>query len=194
MAYPAGSGRGQAGGEGLWAGHGGSGPGRRAGPAGPGAGSVSGSVGAEAVLDRAMASSERSALLTYRLCGGSGEEERGRECGRAAAAVPRKLPTFLGVVVPTLLSMFSVVLFLRLGECPRPSARLPHSPRGDSLALPGTPALGPGSSRGPVFFPRPTVSGAPGVRSPRVHPQPPSLAPSVSFLCPPRASPPSLPS
>ena len=29
---------------------------------------------------------------------------------------PQKLSTFLGVVVPTVLSMFSIVVFLRIGE------------------------------------------------------------------------------
>ncbi|CAM4718990.1 unnamed protein product [Lepidochelys kempii] len=57
-----------------------------------------------------MAGSERSPLLTYRLCSSTSVEEPG-----PAARGSRKLRTFLGVVVPTLLSMFSVVLFLRLG-------------------------------------------------------------------------------
>ncbi|KAM3834894.1 solute carrier family 12 member 9-like [Vipera latastei] len=53
--------------------------------------------------------SERSPLLAYRLCSSSSLE------ADPAPPTSRKLSTFLGVVVPTLLSMFSVVLFLRLG-------------------------------------------------------------------------------
>ncbi|KAM4693451.1 solute carrier family 12 member 9-like [Discoglossus pictus] len=63
---------------------------------------------------------ERSPLLTYRLLTTISTEEppangvrSARQSGTPRA--PRKLSTFLGVVVPTLLAMFSVVLFLRIG-------------------------------------------------------------------------------
>ncbi|XP_060223893.1 solute carrier family 12 member 9 isoform X2 [Meriones unguiculatus] len=58
--------------------------------------------------------SESSPLLAYRLLG----EEGGlppNGAGGPGAASARKLSTFLGVVVPTVLSMFSIVVFLRIG-------------------------------------------------------------------------------
>ncbi|XP_034023689.1 solute carrier family 12 member 9 isoform X2 [Thalassophryne amazonica] len=72
---------------------------------------------------------ERTPLLHYRLASSVNEAElRSPLAGQAPAQLPRsprrrsplqrqpkKLSTFFGVVIPTLLSMFSVVVFLRLG-------------------------------------------------------------------------------
>lgn len=73
--------------------------------------------------------SERTPLLHYRLSASVNESERqSPQSGRAMEQHPRsprhrsghqgqsrKLSTFFGVVIPTLLSMFSVVVFLRIG-------------------------------------------------------------------------------
>ncbi|XP_056421493.1 solute carrier family 12 member 9-like isoform X1 [Hyla sarda] len=56
---------------------------------------------------------ERSPLVTYKLSVSTDETARNGPNRQRAGA--RKLSTFLGVVVPTLLAMFSVVLFLRIG-------------------------------------------------------------------------------
>ncbi|XP_053535176.1 solute carrier family 12 member 9 [Ictalurus punctatus] len=69
---------------------------------------------------------ERTPLLHYRLAASGHEdsgEHRTREESaerravrrRSAHGQPQKLSTFFGVVIPTLLSMFSVVVFLRIG-------------------------------------------------------------------------------
>ncbi|XP_076000523.1 solute carrier family 12 member 9 [Genypterus blacodes] len=72
---------------------------------------------------------ERTPLLHYRLSnsvnesgrssslpGQTPEQHPGRHRGKSAQnRQPQKLSTFFGVVIPTLLSMFSVVLFLRIG-------------------------------------------------------------------------------
>lgn len=71
---------------------------------------------------------ERTPLLHYRLSASLHEdssEHRAREESAERRAARRrsghgqaqKLSTFFGVVIPTLLSMFSVVVFLRIGEC-----------------------------------------------------------------------------
>lgn len=74
---------------------------------------------------------ERTPLLHYRLSNSVNESEpRSPSAGDAAEQhpgsprqrsthqrQPKKLSVFFGVVIPTLLSMFSVVVFLRIGEC-----------------------------------------------------------------------------
>lgn len=60
--------------------------------------------------------SENSPLLAYRLLGEEGAAFPPNGAGGPGVASARKLSTFLGVVVPTVLSMFSIVVFLRIGE------------------------------------------------------------------------------
>lgn len=68
--------------------------------------------------------SEKTPLLHYRLTT-SGEPSDGSkrtgvgggvQPGRSKDRAPQKLGVLFGVVIPTLLSMFSVVVFLRIGE------------------------------------------------------------------------------
>uniref|UniRef100_M0R3V5 Solute carrier family 12 member 9 n=1 Tax=Rattus norvegicus TaxID=10116 RepID=M0R3V5_RAT len=59
--------------------------------------------------------SENSPLLAYRLLGEEGAAFPPNGAGGSGVASARKLSTFLGVVVPTVLSMFSIVVFLRIG-------------------------------------------------------------------------------
>ncbi|KAI2547095.1 solute carrier family 12 member 9, partial [Homo sapiens] len=58
--------------------------------------------------------SESSPLLAYRLLGEEGVALPANGAGGPGGASARKLSTFLGVVVPTVLSMFSIVVFLRI--------------------------------------------------------------------------------
>ncbi|XP_007483346.1 solute carrier family 12 member 9 isoform X3 [Monodelphis domestica] len=59
--------------------------------------------------------SESSPLLAYRLLGEEGATFLPYGMGSPGGGALRKLSTFLGVVVPTVLSMFSIVVFMRIG-------------------------------------------------------------------------------
>uniref|UniRef100_A0A4W6BWY1 Solute carrier family 12 member 9 n=1 Tax=Lates calcarifer TaxID=8187 RepID=A0A4W6BWY1_LATCA len=58
---------------------------------------------------------ERTPLLHYRLSTSVNESDQRSPPRSAHQRQPKKLSTFFGVVIPTLLSMFSVVVFLRIG-------------------------------------------------------------------------------
>ncbi|KAM9211053.1 solute carrier family 12 member 9 isoform 1-T1 [Dugong dugon] len=58
--------------------------------------------------------SESSPLLAYRLLGEEGVAFPANGAGGPGGTSARRLSTFLGVVVPTVLSMFSVVVFMRI--------------------------------------------------------------------------------
>lgn len=69
--------------------------------------------------------SEKAPLLHYRLTTGAEPKDVPKHSGaprvegdrsRAEDKNARKLGVVFGVVIPTLLSMFSVVVFLRIGE------------------------------------------------------------------------------
>lgn len=129
-------------------------------------------------------STESSPLLSYRLFRVSGDAEMagvaqeeaplvvGSASGGGAPDPARQLSTFFGVIVPTVLSMFSIVVFMRVGRLAAPSPstaagrrrpRLPppsaqHKPRplggrGDFPAGGGAQSSPPLSLPSPPLFP-----------------------------------------
>ncbi|MEQ2175384.1 hypothetical protein GOODEAATRI_017432 [Goodea atripinnis] len=76
---------------------------------------------------------ERTPLLHYRLAtsfapnpGDVSEGARLQSTKDAPRSASPKLGVMFGVVIPTLLSMFSVVLFLRIGDLKNPSYSIPR--------------------------------------------------------------------
>lgn len=67
-------------------------------------------------------STERTPLVTGSVCSLTmatalcGPEQDSVPESSSPSEDPRKLNTFFGVMVPTILSMFSIILFLRTGE------------------------------------------------------------------------------
>ncbi|XP_072497471.1 solute carrier family 12 member 9 isoform X4 [Notamacropus eugenii] len=75
----------------------------------------SGPVSPSHICQPPAMASESSPLLAYRLLGEDGATFLPYGMGGPGGGALRKLSTFLGVVVPTVLSMFSIVVFMRIG-------------------------------------------------------------------------------